>query len=294
MGMSAYPHLDPAVQAYADLAVRERIEYMRVDRFVDYPRARQAFEKLEELLLFPKRARMPNLLIFGASGMGKTMIIEKFVRAHPPSFDESSGIHHRPVIAVQMVASPDEGRFYHRLLSVIGAPPPTRATIGQLETQALRLLQETAPNMLVIDEVQNLIAGTYREQRRMLNLLRFLGNELRIPLICLGSHEARDAIRGDAHLNSRFEPYGLPPWRHDADFQGLIGGLLRSLPLRAPSELTDSALKRLVEVNGGVTASIFRMVIDIATDAIMTGTERITPAAVVNYRVAAPPPFAAA
>ncbi|WP_405030105.1 TniB family NTP-binding protein [Neorhizobium sp. 2083] len=55
------------------------------------------------------------------------------------------------------------------------------------------------------------------EQRRMLNLLRFLGNELRILLICLVSHAARDAMRGDAPLNSRCEPYGLPPWRHDAD-----------------------------------------------------------------------------
>ncbi len=290
--MTAYPHLDPAVQAHADLPDRERIEHMRVDRWIDYPRARHALDKLEELLLFPKRARMPNLLIFGASGMGKTMIIEKFVRANPPSFDEISGIHHRPVIVVQMVASPDEGRFYHRLLSVIGAPPPTRATLGQLETQALRLLQETAPRMLVIDEVQNLIAGTYREQRRMLNLLRFLGNELRIPLICLGSHEARDAIRGDAHLNSRFEPYGLPPWRHDADFQGLIGGLLYSLPLRKPSELTDSAIKRLVEVNGGITDAIFKMVRSLATEAILTGAERITPAAILDHR-AAPANFAA-
>ncbi len=291
--MTAYPHLDPAVQGHADLPDRERIEHIRVDRWIDYPRARQALDKLEELLLFPKRARMPNLLIFGASGMGKTMIIEKFVRANPPSFDESSGIHHRPVIVVQMVASPDEGRFYHRLLSVIGAPPPTRATLGQLETQALRLLRETAPRMLVIDEVQNLIAGTYREQRRMLNLLRFLGNELRIPLICLGSHEARDAIRGDAHLNSRFEPYGLAPWRPDADFHGLIGGLLYSLPLRLPSELTDSALKRLVEANGGITDAIFKTVRGLATDAILNGTERITSAAILDHRVTAPTTFAA-
>jgi len=291
--MTAYSHLDPAVHAHADLPNRERIEHIRVDRWIDYPRARQALDKLEELLLFPKRARMPNLLIFGASGMGKTMIIEKFVRANPPRFDENSGIHHRPVIVVQMVASPHEGRFYNRLLTVIGAPPPTRASLGQLETQTLRLLQEIAPRMLIIDEVQNLIAGTYREQRRMLNLLRFLGNELRIPLICLGSHEARNAIRGDAHLNSRFEPYGLPPWRHDADFQGLIGGLLRSLPLRAPTELTDSALKRLIEANDGITDYIFKMVVNLATDAILTGTERITPAAILDYRVAAPTTFAA-
>ena len=139
-----------------------------------------------------------------------------------------------------------------------------------------------------------LFTGTYREQRRMLNLLRFLGNELRIPLICLGSHEARDAIRGDAHLNSRFEPWGLPPWRHDADFHGLVGGLLRSLPLRSPSELTDGALKRLIEVNSGVTASIFRMVIDLAVQAVHAGTERITPAAILDHRVAVPPPFVTA
>jgi len=279
-----YLHLDDAVRPYAELTERERIDYIRVDRWIDYPRARRALGKLDELLLFPKRARMPNLLIFGASGMGKTMIVEKFLRAHPPSFDDATGIDHRPVVVVQMVASPDEGRFYHRLLSAIGAPPPTRATLGQLETQSLRLLQEIAPRMLVIDEVQNLIAGTYREQRRMLNLLRFLGNELRIPLVCLGSHEARDVIRGDAHLNSRFEPFGLPPWRHDAEFQGLIGGLLRSLPLRSPSELTDSVIKRLVDGNGGITASIFRMVTGLAAAAILDGTERITPAAILKER----------
>jgi len=86
----------------------------------------------------------------------------------------------------------------------------------------------------------------------------------------------------------------LPPWRYDADFHGLIGGLLYSLPLRLPSEMTDSALKRLVEANGGITASIFRMVIELATDAILSGTERITPTAILDHRVAAPATFAAA
>jgi hypothetical protein len=113
----------------------------------------------------------------------------------------------------------------------------------------------------------------------------FLGNELRIPLVCLGSHEARDAIGGDAHLNSRFEPLGLPLWRHDADFHGLVGGLLRSLPLRSPSELTDSALKRIVDVNGGVTAAIFRIILDLAAEAIVSGAERITPSAIASHRV---------
>jgi hypothetical protein len=69
--MTAYPHLDPAVQAHAGLPDRERVEYLRVDRWIDYPRARQALDKLDELLLFPKRARMPNLLIFGGLRNGQ-------------------------------------------------------------------------------------------------------------------------------------------------------------------------------------------------------------------------------
>lgn len=288
--MTDYAHLDPALRSLAGMSQRERIERIRADRWVDYPRAREALDRLDELFLFPKRARMPNLLIFGPSGMGKTMIVEKFARAHPPVFDAAIGVHRKPVIVLQMIPSPDEGRFYHRLLAVIGAPPPTRATLGQLETQALFLLKEISPRMLVIDEVQNLMAGSNREQRRMLNLLRFLGNELRIPLVCLGSHEARDAIRGDAHLNSRFDPFGLPPWRYDADFRGLMGSLLRTLPLRAPTEFGESALKRIVEVTGGVTSAIFRLTTDLAIEAIASGAERITPADIFERRVTPPTP----
>ncbi len=57
--MTVYPHLDPAVQAHADLPNRERIEHIRVDRWIDYPRARQALDKLEELLLFPSAPACP-------------------------------------------------------------------------------------------------------------------------------------------------------------------------------------------------------------------------------------------
>jgi Bacterial TniB protein len=45
-----------------------------------------------------------------------------------------------------------------------------------------------------------------------LNLLRFLGNELRIPLVGVGTHEAYLAIRADDQLENRFAPLPLPRW----------------------------------------------------------------------------------
>jgi len=280
----AFEHLFPSSQPIAALSADERIRRIRADRWINYPRAEQALGKLEALLAFPQRARMPNLLIVGASGMGKTMIVEKFARDHPPHFDAVTGRMHMPVIVVQMVPGPDEARFYKRLLATIGAPEPPRATLSVLESLALRLLCEIRPGLLVIDEVHSLQAGTVREQIRFLNMLRFLGNELRIPLVCVGTQQARNALRTDDQLVRRFEAFALPPWQNDEDFGGLIGSLQRSLPLRRPSEFADATLRRLIEVTGGITASVFSLVTALAIAAIETGEERITPEVVADKR----------
>ncbi|MBJ6722669.1 TniB family NTP-binding protein [Bacillus sp. PR5] len=279
-----FSHLFPASRAIAALSADERIRRIRADRWINYPRAEQALAKLEALLAFPQRARMPNLLIVGASGMGKTMIVEKFARDHPSHFDAATGRMHMPVIVVQMVPGPDESRFYKRLLGTIGAPEPPRATLSVLESLTLRLLSEIRPGLLIIDEVHSLHAGTVREQARFLNMLRFLGNELRTPLVCVGTQQARNALRTDDQLVRRFEAFALPPWQNDQDFAGLIGSLQRTLPLRRPSEIADATLKRLVEVTGGITAAVFALMGGLAIAAIESGEERITLGAVADKR----------
>lgn len=279
-----FEHLFPASRTIAALSAEERIRRIRADRWINYPRAEQALAKLEALLAFPQRARMPNLLIVGASGMGKTMIVEKFARDHPSHFDKTTGRMHMPVIVVQMVAGPDEARFYKRLLAAIGAPEPPRATLSVLESLTLRLLSEIRPGLLVIDEVHSLQAGTVREQARFLNLLRFLGNELRIPLVCVGTQQARNALRTDDQLVRRFEAIALPPWQNDEDFGGLIGSLQRALPLRRPSEIGDRMLKRLVEVTGGICAHVFSLMSMLAVAAIESGEERIVATDVADTR----------
>ena len=283
-----FGHLFPASRPMAVLGADERVRKICADRWIRYPRAQHALAKLEELIAFPQRARMPNLLIVGASGMGKTMIVEKFARDHPAHFDATKGVEHMPVIVVQMVSGPDEARFYKRILAAIGAPEPPRGTLGRLESLVLRLLSEIQPKVLVIDEVHSLQAGTVREQARFLNMLRFLGNELRIPLVCVGTQQARNALRTDEQLVRRFELFALPPWRNDEDFAGLIGSLLRTLPLRRPSEISDRALKCIVEATGGITAGIFSLMTKLAIAALESGEERILSSSVEDPRVLLP------
>ena len=237
-----------AARHLAALSAEERIYRIRADRWISYPRAEAALVKLETLMSFPERARMPNLLIVGESGMGKTMIIEKFTRDHPANFDETTGRLHMPVVVVQIVSGPDESRFYRRILAATGAPEPPRATLAVLESLALRLLSELRPGMLVIDEIHSLQAGTIREQARFLNMLRFRGNELRVPLVCVSTAQACNALRTDVQLVRRFEAFALtlgigrivedPVNRaidvllaSDVDGQGWVQDVLRSWPL---------------------------------------------------------------
>ena len=184
-----------------------------------------------------------------------------------------------------MVSGPDEARFYKRLLAAIGAPEPLRPTLGPARKRSVAPLGETKPGMLVIDEVHSLQAGTVREQARFLNMLRFLGNELRIPLVCVGTQAgAQRVARPTTNSSGASRPSPCRPGRHGHDFAGLIGSLMRSLPLRRESVFGDLARQRLVEATGGVTALIFAVVARLAVAAIASGEERIDGAAIEGKR----------
>jgi Bacterial TniB protein len=79
-----YSHLHSATRPLAEENSESRIRRIRTDRWIAYSRAEAALSAMDDLLTFPKRTRMPNLLLVGPTNNGKTMIVEKFRRAHPP------------------------------------------------------------------------------------------------------------------------------------------------------------------------------------------------------------------
>ncbi|GHL43992.1 hypothetical protein ECZU28_39870 [Escherichia coli] len=70
----------------ARLPADERIQRLRADRWIGYPRAVEALNRLEAFMR-PNKQRMPNLLLVGPTNNGKSMIVEKFRRTHPASSD---------------------------------------------------------------------------------------------------------------------------------------------------------------------------------------------------------------
>jgi Bacterial TniB protein len=218
------------------------------------------------------------------SGMGKTMIMKRFREEHPPSFNPTTGTLKTPVLAMEMTSRPGERRFYAELLTLLGAPQRPRADIAQMEQAALRIMEAIGVQVLVIDEVHNILAGTYREQRIVLNTLRFLSNRLQISLVCFGVNDAREAIGGDVQLARRFEQLTLSRWAANEQFETLVASILRNTPLRRPTVLTAKSLRRMLQITEGITANIFQMINSLAVEAVQTGCEQISDEAVESWQ----------
>ncbi|MDE4589150.1 TniB family NTP-binding protein [Sinorhizobium meliloti] len=82
-----------------------------------YARAKQALDRLNQLLDHSRGTRMPSVAIYGDSGMGKTMIMKRFRDQHPQTFNSLTGTLRTPVLAMEMTSRPGERRFYAELLS---------------------------------------------------------------------------------------------------------------------------------------------------------------------------------
>ncbi len=234
----------------------------------------QTLTRLETLYDWPGKQRMPNLLLIGPTNNGKSMIIERFHRQHPAH--STADQEHIPVLCVQMPSEPSVPRFYTAVLAALGAPPGPRRRVADLEQLTLAVLRRVGVRILVIDELHNVLAGRADVRREFLNLLRFLGNELRIPLVGVGTREAYLAIRSDDQLENRFEPVTLPLWEADADLLSLLASFGSSFPLRTRSNLaTDDMARYLLTRSEGTIGELTSLLTEAAVAAVDSGEEAI-------------------
>lgn len=126
--------------------------------------------------------------------MGKTKIVRKFERDHPPTFCQITGVDHRPVVVAQVPFEPIERELYRELLSSMGAPAMAGSTLAREKDVCRSLLRTVGARRIILDEANGMLA-----------------NDLRIPLVCAGTGLARQALLTDSRLADRFEAFHLKP-----------------------------------------------------------------------------------
>ena len=132
---------------------------------------------------------------------------------------------HRPVVVAQVPPEPVERDLYRELLAALQAPALVGGPVAREKDVCRSRLRTVGARMIILDEVNGMLAGTFRQQRVFLNALQFLANDLKAPLVCAGTDLARQALLTDPQLAERFEALHLARWRNDRVF----GRLLKSL-----------------------------------------------------------------
>lgn len=150
------------------------------------------------------------------------------------------------MLVVQMPSDPTVGRFYIALLVALGAP-----------------IRPTRPRL---DHLEQLVLG----------LLRFLGNELRIPLVGVGTRDAYLAIRSDDQLEHRFQPFALSRWEPGEDACSLLASFAASFPLRRASVIATSEMAGyLLARSEGTIGELAHLLTDAVVAAIESSEEAI-------------------
>ena len=90
----------------------ERIDRIRSDHWIAFDRAAIVLNRLTSLMEMPQQSRMPGLMVYGSSGIGKTMIAKRMASKYPTQYNADIGVTNTSILLVQAPPAPDERRFY--------------------------------------------------------------------------------------------------------------------------------------------------------------------------------------
>lgn len=259
---------DEARRQLEALGTVERCAAIEANRWIGYPAAIRALDALTQVRERPKSTRTTGVVVCGPFRNGKTMVADKFLSMET--------VQVRPSHYYQLPTEATRQEFLTGMIRAMGrVPDPTQRTIEGRRHQLEALLDEYEPRVFIFDDAHHGFRGSAAKEFH--TLLRVMGHRWDMSPVLIGDRSLAETIHNDGELRTRLTNRSLPRWQYDADYARLLNSLVRALPLRRKSELTDEALaKRIFLVAEGLIGDIVQNVAAAAVAAVRTGEEQIT------------------
>ena len=270
---------------------RERSEWRQVSpeeritlanqMLVIHPRFREAVALLERCHHSPQRCGEPACgALLGASGVGKTSVVDHYYKLHPPV--ETETVTRRPILKVTLQPDARPKGIAADLLLALGDPAWCSGTVQSLTSRAVHLLKRCGVELMVLDEFHHLFdLERARVMTKAAQWLKVLIVNTGIPIVVCGMPEAEHVLRAE-HTERRFKEritLRCFTWRTPAgrkEFCGMLKKLDDSLPLAESSELSTPDLAgRFFLACRGVSDYLMTLVRGGLAEALARGSERI-------------------
>lgn len=263
----------PAARQLIGAPLWERSQFVIKDLLVRYPALERVVANAEWMIHEPRQERARGLIVSAAKGNGKTSL-SKLIHGR---FNGYGHVDQPCVLRISMSGVRDARSVYGRIMESLGSPARISHRLSDRELLVQRLLRDVNCRLLVLDEVQDILLGSEREQIRALEGIKLLMNEVGVPILAFGAEKAAQAFNSDGHLAARFEQFTMPSWQADSTLASFVATYERCLPFEEPSNLSDPAnLALLAKVGGGVIGNIVTRIKNAALTAFVEGTNRIT------------------
>lgn len=277
--------------AMLDKNLDDKIAYIAKENWINYPLAQSILKQLEDILTYEQgKDRVTSILLVGSSNNGKTSLLQRFTELHPPydlfktnpkkltkEFFEKYHATGIPVKYIIAPSEPSETRLYSTILNSVNAPFRESDNTAKKQYLVEYYLEMLNINMLVIDEIHNILSGSVAKQKQMLNAIKNLSNNLKIPIILSGTKDALRTISTDTQISSRFRPVYLTKWKMDKDYVALLATILTTLPLKKESDiLNPKTAQEILNISEGYIGDIVALLKKAAIYALQTNKEKIT------------------
>lgn len=270
-------HVLPVVAGLVYKSDEERIKYIREKHWIGYPLAQKTLKKLEDLFNHPQTHRMPNILIKSHTNNGKSYLLKRFLRMHPPYEDQNDQRVKTPIIYLEVPPAPTPESLYVLILQALHIAYRDSNSKDTKRKKAIDGIGYYGVKMIMIDELHVLMNTTKLLKAQLLDTIKYLGNDGEVPIVGSGTLEAHRAIVSDEQLGNRFEPLLLPQWKLNTEFRRLLASFEKALPLKYPSNLSEQEITtHIYSMSGGWIGEVDEVLRRASIKAIQKGEEKIT------------------
>ena len=265
---------------WKSVSIAERIALTQ-KLIVLYPRFRDALALLERChQSFSQPSEPVCGALLGASGVGKTSVVDHYCRLHPPYDTETET--RRPILRVTLQPDARPKGIAADLLMALGDPAWSSGTVQTLTNRAVKLLARCGVELIVLDEFHHLFdMERARVMTKAAQWLKVLIVNTRIPVLVCGMPEAEHVLRAE-HTERRFKErltlrgfsWRTPAGR--AEFCGMLKRLDAALPLAEASGLAEpESAGRFYLACRGIPDYLMTLVRGGTAEALRRGGERI-------------------
>lgn len=209
----------------------------------------------------------PNcLLITGESGCGKSTLRREYVKQYPRfEMEDRTAI---PVLHLELPSQPTVKNVAERMLLQLGDPFAEKGSAEGKTARIVTLMKECGVELVILDEFQHFVdRSSEKVEYKVADWLKSVINDTKVPFVLMGLPRCQRILEVNEQLRRRFLPrvalhrFRIDRLKERQQFFGVLKSLEKTLPLHAPSALTDKeVVPRIYYATHGVIDHTMKLV----------------------------------